>query len=150
AVFRLRIRQFDLSDLRSQVKLPNPQSAVLRMKLAGANRMPQVIGLEELPGTSNYFAGRDSKRWRTNIPTYSKVKYGSVYPGVDLVYYGNQRQLEYDFVVAPGTDPKTIRLVFTGADNLTVDDRGDLSLETAGGRVRMHKPLIYQEVDGAR
>ena len=115
------------------------------MKLVGANRAPRIVGLEELPGKSNYFAGRDPKRWRAGIPTYAKVKYQGVYPGVDLVYYGKERQLEYDFVIAPHSDPRSIRLDFSGADNLTVDDRGDLVAQTAGGQVRMRKPVIYQE-----
>ena len=76
------------------------------MKLVGANRAPEIVGLEELPGKSNYFAGRDPKRWRAGIPTYAKVKYEGVYPGVDLVYYGRERQLEYDFVLAPQADPE--------------------------------------------
>src|ERR1700690_1222280 len=82
---------------------------VLRMKLAGANVDAKVTGTNELPGKSNYFIGNDPKKWRTNVPTYAKVKYQNVYPGVDLVYYGNQGgELEYDFVVAPGGDPSSI------------------------------------------
>jgi hypothetical protein len=128
----------------------SPQLAVLRMQLLGANPAPQVAGLDELPGKSNYFPNSDPAQWRTNIPTYAKVKYQGVYPGVDLVYYGNQRQLEYDFVVAPGADPKAITLAFAGADTLEIDARGDLILHTAGDHLRMHRPLIYQEVDGIR
>lgn len=132
-----------------QSAIGNRQSAVLRMKLTGANRAPVAVGLEELPGKSNYFSGRDPKRWRAGIPTYAKVKYEGVYPGVDLVYYGKERQLEYDFVVAPGADPRSIRLDFNGADKVTVDDRGDLVLETGGGQIRMRKPVIYQIGQGA-
>src|SRR5262249_10299327 len=137
-------------DLQSPIRDPqsairNPQSTVLRMKLVGANRAPKIVGLEELPGKSNYFAGRDPTRWRAGIPTYAKVKYEGVYPGVDLVYYGKQRQLEYDFVIEPHADPRSIRLDFSGADKVTVDDRGDLVLETAGRQVRMRKPVIYHE-----
>lgn len=111
--------------------------------------------MEELPGKSNYFIGNDSKKWRTDIPTYAKVKYQDVYPGVDLVYYGNQRQLEYDFVVAPGGDPKAIKIAFGGvgarpAVPLRIDANGDLVLETAGEEIRLHKPLVYQEVDGVK
>jgi hypothetical protein len=84
--------------------------AVLHMKLVGANERAKVTGLEELPGKSNYFIGSDPKKWRTNVPNYAKVKYANVYPGVDLVYYGNQGQLEYDFVVRPGADPRSIQL----------------------------------------
>jgi len=85
-------------------------NAFLRMKLVGANPHARVTGLEELPGKSNYFIGNDPKKWRTNVPNYAKVKYANVYPGVDLVYYGNQGQLEYDFVVQPGADPHSIQL----------------------------------------
>jgi len=81
------------------------------MRLVGANTRAAVTGAEELPGKSNYFIGNDPKKWRTNVPNYAKVKYQNVYPGVDLVYYGNQGgQLEYDFVVAPGADPSAIKL----------------------------------------
>jgi len=93
---------------------PSPESqvpSVLRMKLVGANASAKAVGLGALPGRSNYFIGNDPKKWRTDVRTYAKVKYEGVYPGVDLVYYGNQGgQLEYDFVVAPGADPKAITL----------------------------------------
>jgi hypothetical protein len=91
----------------------NPESqapAVLRLKLVGADQHAKVSGLEELPGKSNYFIGNDAKKWRTNVSNYAKVKYSNVYPGVDLVYYGNQGKLEYDFVVQPGSDPRSIQL----------------------------------------
>src|SRR5437899_3883735 len=91
---------------------------VLRMKLLGANPTPRVTGVEELPGRSNYFVGDDPKKWRANVPTYAKVEYRVVYPGVNLVYYGNQRQLEHDFVVSPGADPKITTLAFEGLDGV--------------------------------
>ena len=88
--------------------------SILRMRLVGANTSATVRGAEELPGKSNYFIGNDPKKWRTNVPTYAQVKYQGVYPGVDLVYYGNQGgQLEYDFVVAPGADPSALVLDVT-------------------------------------
>ena len=90
-------------------------NAFLRMKLVGANPQAKVSGLEELPGRSNYFIGNDPKKWRTNVPNYAKVKYADVYPGVNLVYYGNQGKLEYDFVVQPGADPRKI-VLDVGAD----------------------------------
>src|SRR5262249_10257589 len=77
------------------------EQAPLRMALVGANRKPQASGIDELPGKANYFIGKDPSKWRTGVPTYAKVRYEQVYPGVDLVYYGSQHQLEYDFVVAP-------------------------------------------------
>ncbi len=126
------------------------EQAVLRMQLVGANSQPQVVGLEELPGKVNYFIGNDPQKWQTNIPTFARVKYEEVYPGVDLVYYGNQGQLEYDFVVAPGADLEAITLGFQGIDKLEVDTQGDLVLHIASEQVRMHKPLVYQEVNGVR
>jgi hypothetical protein len=126
------------------------QETVLRMELAGANPAPRVTGAEELPGKTNYFIGNNPAQWRTNVPTYAKVKYASVYPGVDLVYYGNQGQLEYDFVVAPGADPKQVRLKFRGVGKLRVDEKGDLLLGSRGEEVRFEKPVVYQEVGGRK
>lgn len=131
--------------------LNDPSSAILRMKLQGTNANPKIAGLEELPGKSNYFIGSNPRQWRTDIPTYSKVKYEAIYPGVDLVYYGTQgRQLEYDFVVGAGADPRQIKLSFAGADKLELDGQGDLVVHSAGRQMRMHKPVVYQEKDGAR
>ena len=130
---------------------------MLRMKLVGANVHAKVSGLDELQGKSNYFIGTDPKKWRTNVANYAKVKYRDVYPGVDLVYYGNQRQLEYDFVVHPGADPSQIALdVGAGlalperapqAAPLRVDRNGDLVVGTDGGEVIFHKPVVYQQND---
>ncbi len=124
--------------------------AVLRMRLVGANRAPQVTALEELPGRSNIFIGKDPAKWRTNISDYARVLYHDVYPGVDLVYYGHQGQLEFDFAVRPGADPKLIRLAFQGTDKLEVDARGDLLLDADGGEVRFRRPVVYQEKEGVR
>jgi hypothetical protein len=126
------------------------RSAVIRMKLIDANPSPKVEGLDEFSGHVNYFKGNDPAKWRTNMVTYACVRYENVYPGVDLIYYGNQRQLEYDLIVAPGADPSSIRLNFDGAEKVQVAANGDLVLHTAGGEVRQHKPLIYQLVDGER
>ena len=126
------------------------ERTLLRMTLAGANPAPSAAGLEELPGKVNYFVGRDPRTWRTDIPTYGKVRYSAVYRGIDLVYYGNGRQLEYDFIVAPGADPGVIALAFEGADALVVTAEGDLVLQTRGGELRLRKPLIYQEVGGTK
>jgi hypothetical protein len=116
------------------------------MKLVGANVKATVTGAEELPGKSNYFIGNDPKKWRTDVPSYARVKYEGVYPGVDLVYYGNQGgQLEYDFVVAPGADPSQIKLSFAGANGMRVDAAsGDLVLKVGDDEVRFQKPVVYQ------
>jgi hypothetical protein len=131
-------------------EIRNSKSAVLRMKLVGAKTTPQVEGRDELPGKSNYFIGSDPAKWRTNVSNYARVQYRDVYPGIDLIYYGNQRQLEYDFVVAPGADSRVINLNFKGAQKIRVDGQGDLLLQVAGGEVHQRKPVIYQEVDGLK
>jgi beta-propeller repeat-containing protein len=137
-------------DWRSKHERSKTQAMVLRMAIVGADPAPLVSGLEGLSGKVNYFIGNDPARWRTNVATYRKVHYREVYPGIDLVYYGNQRQLEYDFIVAPGADPRNIVLDFRGADRLEIDAQGDLVLHFAGGALRQKKPVIYQEVDGIR
>jgi beta-propeller repeat-containing protein len=125
-------------------------ATVLRMKFVGSETKARAAGENELAGKVNYLTGKDPKQWRTGISTYAKVVYQNLYPGVDLVYYGNQRQLEYDFVVGPGTDPNIIALSFEGADQVTVDAQGELLLRANGSEIRQRKPLIYQEVDGVR
>jgi uncharacterized protein (TIGR03437 family) len=132
------------------LKARSGNSAVLRMTLPGANPAAIIEGRDELPGKSNYFLGDDPAKWRTNVATYSKVAYRDVQPGIDLVYYGNQRQLEYDFVVAPGADPGAIRLRIEGADGLRVDSAGELVVQSGGNEVRWHKPVIYQQASGRR
>ncbi len=127
-----------------------PANDVLRMKLAGANPRPAVEGYDQLPGKSNYFIGNNPRKWRTNVPSYERVQYHEVYPGIDLVYYGNHRQLENDFVVAAGADPELIRLAFDGAKLVTTDQEGNLSLQTAEGSVLLKRPVIYQTIAGVR
>jgi hypothetical protein len=123
---------------------------VLGMQLVGANPDPQVTGLDELPGKSNYLIGNDPSRWHTNVANYGRVAYAGVYPGINLVYYGQQRQLEYDFQVAAGADPGQIRLAFTGVTGIVVDGQGNLVLHTPGGDVVEHAPVLYQETEGVR
>jgi len=126
------------------------KTTVLRVKLVGGNPEAEVVGLEELPGKSNYFIGNEPSKWRTNVSTYAKVEYRDVYPGINLVHYGNQRQLEYDFVVSPGADPRNIKFEVEGTEHVEIDAAGDLVLHVAGGEVRQRKPIVYQEVDGER
>jgi len=133
------------AELRSGVT-ENERTATVRTKLVGANPAARVSGIDEQAGKSNYFVGNDPTKWRTNVPNYSSVRYKDAYPGVDLVYYGNQRQLEYDLVVAPGAEPQAILLDITadGRKPLRVANNGDLVVITAVGEVRFRKPTIYQ------
>src|SRR5712692_5411890 len=127
----------------------NAKSAVVRMRLVGANPSPKVTGTEELAGKSAYFIGGDPSHWHADIPNYARVQYRDVFPGVDLVYYGHQGRLEYAFVLAPGADPSRIRLAFRGAQKLRLD-KGDVVLNILGGDVRLHQPLLYQERAGQK
>jgi uncharacterized repeat protein (TIGR01451 family) len=124
--------------------------AVVRMQLAGANSAPLMNGLEELPGKVNYLIGNDPTRWQTGVPLYSQVRAEQVYPGVDLLFHGDQKQLEYDFIVAPGADPSKIAFRICGAARMEIDARGDLVLHTADSDFRMHKPVIYQTIASER
>jgi hypothetical protein len=123
--------------------------AVVRMTLVGGNPAAAASGVERLPGVSNYFIGNDPKAWRVGVPTFAKVKFADVYPGIDMVYYGNQRELEYDITVAPGADPGKIRLRLEGADHLQLRD-GELVLEASGKQLLMRKPVLYQPLAGGR
>jgi hypothetical protein len=123
---------------------------VLRMKLHNANPAAKLTGRDELAGKTNYFIGNDPTKWRTNVPTYAKVKYEGIYSGIDLVYYGNQRQLEYDFVVAPGANPRRIAFDVSGAKRIRQDDNGELVFKVGEDEIRWRKPVVYQEKDGAR
>jgi hypothetical protein len=122
----------------------------VRMRPIGANASSQPEPLDPQASKSNYFIGNVPERWHTNVPNYAKVRYRSVYPGIDLIYYGNQQQLEYDFVLGPGADPRTIALLFDAPAKPQLEHSGDLVMHTAAGDVRWHKPLAYQEVNGSR
>lgn len=126
------------------------QEAVVRLALVGANSHAQVEGNELQPGRSNYFIGNNPARWHRNIPHYARVKYHDIYPGIDLVYYGNQRRLESDYVLAPGANPDGITMSVAGAKNLQWNSDGGLALKTFVGEVVLHRPIAYQEVNGKR
>jgi uncharacterized repeat protein (TIGR01451 family) len=122
----------------------------IKMNLPGANPAAEIVGVDRLPGNSHYFKGNAPGQWQSNIPAFARVRYRRLYKGIDLVYYGKQRQLEYDFEVAPGGDPGAIKMAFAGIRKLSLNRDGDLILHTAGSEIRMQKPFIYQEVDGVR
>src|SRR6185436_10013690 len=105
---------------------------------------------DELPGKINYFVGNDPMKWHTNVRTHARVRYEGVYPGIDLVYYGNEGRLEYDFIVSPGANPQAIALSFDGVGSMSVDGRGDLVLNNAGSELRWMRPVVYQQAEGVR
>ncbi len=137
-------------ELQASPPISNLKSRI-RLRPIGANTGVVPEPLDPLPGRSNYFIGNDPREWRTDIPTYSKVRYRNLYRGIDLVYYGNQRQLEYDFIVAPHEDPRQIELEFEGADAIDLDSQGNLLLTIGDQELRMRKPFTYQrEINGER
>ena len=127
------------------------ESSYVRMKTVGANPNPRTVGIDRLPGVTNYFIRNDPAKWRTNVAGYAKVKYEGVYPGIDLVYYDSgEGRLEYDFIVAPGADPKQIALSIEDARSVEVDSSGDLVISAVTGTIRKPAPKVYQEIDGKR
>ncbi len=127
-----------------------PPPATLQFNFLGANQNPVVVGEDPLSGRVNYFIGRDPSKWHTNVPTYGKVRYKNVYPGIDLVYYGNHRRLEYDFVISPGADPSKIQFKILGAKQIDLDADGNLVLQTTSGPLHFASPAIYLESNGTR
>jgi Beta-propeller repeat len=156
AVFALRHSQPAPASPRERARSirggarPNEAASVLRIRFAGTNSAPEVLGAGQLPGRVDYFTGNNPKNWHTDVPSYASVEYRSIYPGVDLVFYGNQRQLEYDFVVAPGADPKSIALDVEGAGSLGTDRDGNLVMGVTGGEVELRRPVVYQQAHGVR
>jgi hypothetical protein len=125
-------------------------TAAIHMQLVGGNPQAQIAGGSELPGRSNYFLGNDRSKWQQGVKQYAAVSYREVYPGVNLAFHGQQRQMEFDFVVSPGADASAIALRFSGAANISTDASGRLNLSTAAGNVTLHPPVAYQEKNGVR
>lgn len=136
-------------DSKSNIAGPK-DTGILSMKLRKANPVAKVTGSNELKATSNYFIGNDPSKWQTNVPSYSKVKYKDIYSGIDLIYYGNQRQLEYDFIVAPRADPDQIGFDISGADQIRRNPNGELVVKLAGSEIRWQRPVAYQQENGTR
>lgn len=139
---RGRERTFFVTSMEAVLRLPR---AVVRIELLGANPASKAQGEALAVTRSNYFIGNDPAKWRTNVPNYGRVRFSEVYPGIDLLYYGNDGQLEYDWIVKPGADPSRIRMRFDGVQKMRVDANGDLVLETTSGELRQKAPLVYQD-----
>ncbi len=120
------------------------------IRFTGANRSPRLAGQDLQPGATNYLVGNRPEDWRLNVPSYSRVLCEGIYDGIDVVYYGKEGRLEFDFVVHPGADPSRIRLAFDGASRLEIDRSGDLILHAGGAPVRLRKPVLYQQKQGRR
>jgi hypothetical protein len=124
--------------------------SVVTLQLVRSNKESIARELDELPGKSNYFIGKDPGNWISGIPQYGRIEYKSIYDGIDLVYYGNDGQLECDFILAPGADPRTLSFRVKGANKIDLNPFGNLSIQLANGVIELQKPTIYQEVQGLR
>jgi len=144
--------------LRPSAVVTAPGSVVLRaggnatvqFTLVGATQSPTVVGEDPQPGRVNYFFGNDPTKWHTDVPTYGRVRYKNVYPGIDLLYYGNRRQLEYNFEVQPGSDPRRIQFEIRGARQIELDPEGNLVLRLGNGEIHFQSPIVYQQSNGQR
>jgi photosystem II stability/assembly factor-like uncharacterized protein len=125
-------------------------SDTLQVQLVGSNTLANVVASQPQGYSSNYIIGNDPSQWQTNVPNYGQVEYQNVYPGVNVVYYGNQSQLEYDFDVAPGADPSAITLNFSGQQGMQIDNQGNLILQTSAGNVVEQAPVAYQDTTSGR
>ncbi|HEV8584180.1 MAG TPA: Ig-like domain-containing protein [Methylomirabilota bacterium] len=126
------------------------EAARIDVVVVGAREGVAIEAEQPLPGRAHVYRGADASQWVSSIPLYGRVTYRGVYPGIDLIYYGAGRRLEYDFVVAPGADPGRIVLAIQGADDIALDAAGDLVLTRGERDFRMHRPVAYQETDGRR
>ena len=126
------------------------ESKRVTMRVVGGRQSAKAEPAEALGSYSNYFIGNDPSKWHTRVPHYSKIKYKNVYPGIDLLYYGTDRRLEYDFILSPGVSHSIIELAFDGADKLNVDRNGDLIVKVAGLAIRQFRPKVYQWIDGTQ
>ena len=126
------------------------KESVLKMDFVGGDNSASVIGLEEQIGKSNYFVGNDPSRWIKDVAHFAKVKYEEIYPGIDLVFYGNQQQLEYDLIAQPGAKIDQIEVAFDGAEKIEINKEGDLVLKLKDGDIVQKKPRVYQDVAGEK
>jgi hypothetical protein len=125
-------------------------TSVVRMHLVKGNSRAKVAASDPLPGRINYYIGNDPSKWQTGVGQYARVSYENVYPGVNMAFHGAQRQMEFDFIVAPGANSAPIELGFSGARRISTDASGNLVLSSAAGDLVLHCPVAYQEQNGGR
>jgi len=139
-----------LTGNQTVLKVKGAADGVLAMTLQNVHAASRIAASDPQVGKSNYFLGNDRSKWLTNVPHYGAVSYQDVYAGIDVVYSGNQSNLEYDFVVKPGADPKQIHVAYQGSSRFALNAAGDLELQTAAGQTVAHKPVVYQTIHGKR
>lgn len=138
-----------LTETGTVLTLDGAEGSAIRASLIGA-APARIDGADPLSGHSNYIVGNDPRRWQIGVPHFGKVRYNGIYSGIDLLFYGNQRQLEYDFIVSPHRHPSAIRLAIDGAQSVRLDSNGDLVLGTRSRPIRMQRPIAYQDIEGTR
>ena len=137
--------------ISDRTKRPEFETRTVKLYFLDSNPKPELVAEGELEGKVNYFVGNDPKKWKSNIPTYKSVWYKELYKGIDVRFYGNQRQLEYDIIVKPGADPYQVKLVYEGIEGLKITDEGNLEVFLDDGSfIVQHKPVVYQEIEGKR
>jgi hypothetical protein len=125
-------------------------TSFLKLTFCNANEKANIHGINEVITKTHYYKGADESKWVTNVPNYSKVCYDDLYPGIDMVYYGTQSGLEYDYIVKPGADASAIAMEIGNAKKLELTDKGDLIIKMENGQIHKGKPIVYQEVNGQR
>ncbi len=145
--FRLELaKRYAAATVRGQ----NGQESVVKLTFSQSNPRAEIVPEQRMPGYVNYLVGADSKAWKTHIPLHSRVSYRQVYPGIDLTFYGESRNLEYDFKVAAGADPRQIEMQVKGANSLQVNEEGDLVVTVTNGTLLLKQPEAYQNIEGKR
>jgi len=139
-----------IRQLERAARVQKPSPTIVTVSLLGASAHPEAVGEKPLPTKVNYFIGRDPKAWRTNVSTFAQVRYRNIYPGIDLVYYGNNGRVEYDFDLAPGADATKIQFAVNGADSLKVGPAGNLVMTKGTSELRFQTPSLYQVINGNR
>jgi hypothetical protein len=148
--FLSRAKGYDLLLLGDEaiINLKSASSNPVTMKLVGAKKSPEVRGQNVLIGKTNYLVGNDKSKWRSNISNYESVKFEEIYQGIDLVYYGDEKQIEFDFLVSPGMDPQTIKFKLEGPDNIELDNSVNLVMHLGPETMAFQAPVLYQEIGG--
>ncbi len=139
-----------IRQIAAEASAVRQKSRTLKMRLLGANPNATMSGLDRLPGKTNYFIGRDRSKWRSGVPNYAKVRAASVYPGIDVVYHERGTGLDFDLILAPGADPRRVKLAFDGVDRIDLDSAGDAVLRAGGRAVTLRRPVIYQGAGAAK
>lgn len=143
--------QLDKNSIEKNNEQPDSyETMLIKARFVGANSNPQMIGVDKVNYKCNYFIGNDAAKWTTDVPNYKAVMYKNLYTGIDLKYYGNGRQMEYDFIVSPGADFSQIKIQYEGAESIAVNEKGELVVTTKWGEVVEQCPVVYQEENSKR